>query len=174
MKFSHLIYTSQIELIFLTCSVYFYSPTGSHERKKNGGYQIFKIRRDHCQKLLVTVVRGRGITRGRIKDWRKYSSSENGCECVCFGDPAIHSKLSLFNWFLAVYSPDPYVSVQLLGTPNGQKRTKHVASSMDPIWNETLEYYLDAERDRLVGKESKRKKCIFHFVTILASGIFSA
>lgn len=35
-------------------------------------YQVFRICEDRCQKLNVTIVRGKGITRGRIKDWRNY------------------------------------------------------------------------------------------------------
>ena len=53
--------------------------------------------------------------------------------------------------FFAVYSADPYVSVQVLGTPNGVKRTEHVKDSCDPKWGETLLFYVDPERDRLLG-----------------------
>ena len=52
----------------------------------------------------------------------------------------------------AVFSPDPYVTIQLLGTPNGIKRTKHIPSSSEPQWNETLEFYIDPKRDRIIGK----------------------
>ena len=51
-----------------------------------------------------------------------------------------------------VFSPDPYVSAQVLGTPNGVKRTKHVPASSEPYWNETLEFYIDSSNDRFLGK----------------------
>ena len=54
---------------------------------------------------------------------------------------------------MSVYSPDPYVSVQVIGTPNGQKRTLHVAGSTDPEWNEKMIFYVDSSRDRLIGKK---------------------
>ena len=54
-----------------------------------------------------------------------------------------------------VYRPDPYVAVQVLGTPNGIKKTNFVSSSSDPIWEETLEFYLDAEKDRIVGRNDE-------------------
>ena len=50
-----------------------------------------------------------------------------------------------------VYSPDPYVTVQILGTPNGVKKTRHVPNTSDPEWNETLdEFYIDPKRDHLI------------------------
>ncbi|TRY76190.1 hypothetical protein TCAL_13566 [Tigriopus californicus] len=83
-----------------------------------GNYQVFQINQSKCQRLLITIVRGKGITRGKIKDW--------------------------------LYSPDPYVSVQLIGTPNGLKKTKYVTSCSEPLWNETLIFYFDSNRDRLI------------------------
>lgn len=47
-------------------------------------------------------------------------------------------------------SPDPYVTVQLLGTPNGVKKTKHVPNSTEPEWNETFQFFIDPKRDRLI------------------------
>ena len=50
-----------------------------------------------------------------------------------------------------MYSPDPYVTVQILGTPNGVKKTRHVPNTSDPEWNETLdEFYIDPKRDHLI------------------------
>ena len=60
-------------------------------------------------------------------------------------------SLNLSEFSFAVYSPDPYVTVQALGTPNGIKRTEHVKDSSDPRWDETLQFYIDPERDRLLG-----------------------
>ena len=42
------------------------------------------------------------------------------------------------------------MAVQVLGTPNGTKKTKHVSNNCDPDWNETLEFYIDPRRDRLI------------------------
>ena len=53
-----------------------------------------------------------------------------------------------------VCSPDPYVTVQILGTPNGTKKTRHVPNTSDPEWNETLDFYIDPKRDRLIGKSN--------------------
>ena len=44
------------------------------------------------------------------------------------------------------------MTVQVLGTPNGVKRTEHVKDSCDPQWGETLRFFVDPERDRLLGK----------------------
>ena len=52
----------------------------------------------------------------------------------------------------AVYSPDPYVSVRAMGTPNGEKKTEHVCGTSDPEWNQVLVFYIDAHRDRLLGE----------------------
>ena len=54
--------------------------------------------------------------------------------------------------YFAVGSPDPFVTVQVLGTPNGIKRTKADPNNCDPEWNETLDFYIDPKRDRLIGK----------------------
>ena len=53
-----------------------------------------------------------------------------------------------------VCSPDPYVTVQILGTPNGAKKTRHVPNTSDPEWNETLDFYIDPKRDRFIGKSN--------------------
>ena len=60
---------------------------------------------------------------------------------------------SIHRFFVSfpVYSPDPYVTVQILGTPNGVKKTRHVPNTSDPEWNETLdEFYIDPKRDHLI------------------------
>lgn len=49
-----------------------------------------------------------------------------------------------------VYSPDPYVTVQVLGTPNGLMKTKHISNNSQPEWNETFQFYIDPKRDRLI------------------------
>ena len=50
-----------------------------------------------------------------------------------------------------MYSPDPYVTVQTLGTPNGVKKPRHVPNTSDPELNETLdEFYIDPKRDHLI------------------------
>ena len=43
------------------------------------------------------------------------------------------------------------MTVQVLGTPNGVKRTEHVKDSSDPKWGETLHFFVDPERDRILG-----------------------
>ena len=43
-----------------------------HRPPRQDRYQVFQVRRDRCQRLIVKVIRGKGITRGKIKDWRKY------------------------------------------------------------------------------------------------------
>lgn len=93
---------------------------GANERNGvNGcGYQVFSVCEERCQVLTVTIARGRGITRGKLKDW--------------------------------LYSPDPYVTAQVLGTPNGPKKTRHVTNSCDPLWNEKLQFFIDPHRDRLI------------------------
>ena len=49
-----------------------------------------------------------------------------------------------------MYSPDPYVTVQVLGTPNGLMKTKHISNNSQPEWNETFEFYIDPKRDHLI------------------------
>ena len=61
-----------------------------------------------------------------------------------------NKKMIEFN--VSVYSADPYVTVQALGTPNGIKRTEHVKDTSDPRWGETLQFYIDPERDRRLGR----------------------
>ena len=39
---------------------------------RNNGYQVFEVDGERCQVLFVTIICGKGITRGRIKDWREY------------------------------------------------------------------------------------------------------
>ena len=65
----------------------------------------------------------------------------------------IYPFYSLFSIhrFFSVYSPDPYVTVQILGTPNGVKKTRHVPNTSDPEWNETLDKFnIDPKRDYLI------------------------
>ena len=76
--------------------------------------------------------------------------------------PAKLMTQNLFEFSFAVYSPDPYVTVQALGTPNGIKRTEHVKDSSDPRWDETLQFYIDPERDRLLGMYQKH----IHFLHV--------
>ena len=65
--------------------------------------------------------------------------------------PSILTYSSIFFGSFPVYSPDPYVTVQILGTPNGVKKTRHVPNTSDPEWNETLdEFYIDPKRDHLI------------------------
>jgi len=49
-----------------------------------------------------------------------------------------------------LYRADPYVKVNIVGTPNQAKQTKHVQSSNTPRWDETLQFYVDPYRDRFV------------------------
>jgi len=49
-----------------------------------------------------------------------------------------------------LYRPDPYVKVNIVGTPNQAKQTKHVESSNTPKWDETFEFFVDPHRDRFV------------------------
>ena len=34
-------------------------------------YQLFKISQQFCQKLTVTVMKARGLKRGKVKEWSK-------------------------------------------------------------------------------------------------------
>ena len=71
-----------------------------------------------------------------------------------------------------MYSPDPYVTVRLLGTPNPIQKTKHVSKTCDPEWNETFQFYMDPKKDRVIGKLSNtnNNKTNIYFIFIL--GIF--
>ena len=40
------------------------------------GYQVFEVDKNRCHVLFVTIIRGRGITRGKLKDWCKYFQVE--------------------------------------------------------------------------------------------------
>lgn len=71
-----------------------------------------------------------------------------------------------------MYSPDPYVTVQVLGTPNGVKRTQHVKDSSDPQWAETLQFYIDPERDRLLGERLREKQFVYYEVEVRGNIIF--
>ena len=51
-----------------------------------------------------------------------------------------------------MYSPDPYVTVRLLGTPNPIQKTKHISKTCDPEWNETFQFYMDPKKDQVIGK----------------------
>ena len=44
------------------------------------------------------------------------------------------------------------MAIQVLGTPNGVKRTEHVKDSRDPQWGETFHFFVDPERDQLLGE----------------------
>ena len=94
-----------------------------------------------------------GITRGKLKDWRKYKRSiiEHPELKYSFNLSHFHIFLPFISLYFKVYSPDPYVTVQVLGTPNGVKRTEHVKDSSDPKWGETLHFFVDPERDRILG-----------------------
>ncbi len=39
-------------------------------------YQVFKVCEERCIVLTVTIVKGMGITRGKIKDWCKYRNKQ--------------------------------------------------------------------------------------------------
>ena len=43
------------------------------------------------------------------------------------------------------------MTVQVLETPNGVKRTQHVKDSCDPEWQETLQFFVDPEKDHILG-----------------------
>ena len=40
-------------------------------RPADESYQVFRICKERCKVLNVTIEKGIGITRGKIKDWRK-------------------------------------------------------------------------------------------------------
>ena len=47
-----------------------------HSRKSaNESYQVFRICKERCKVLNVTIENGIGITRGKIKDWRKKNNN---------------------------------------------------------------------------------------------------
>ena len=37
--------------------------------------QVFKVDQSRCHVLSITIIRGRGITRGKLKDWCKFQIS---------------------------------------------------------------------------------------------------
>ncbi|XP_060580594.1 cytosolic phospholipase A2-like, partial [Ruditapes philippinarum] len=43
--------------------------------------------------------------------------------------------------------PDPYVTVSIKTSPHGTQKTKHVDNDINPVWNETFKFYLNAEID---------------------------
>ena len=46
-------------------------PDEYSRKSANESYQVFKICKERCKVLNVTIEKGIGITRGKIKDWRK-------------------------------------------------------------------------------------------------------
>ena len=50
------------------------------------------------------------------------------------------------------------MKVNIVGTPNQAKQTKHVESSNTPRWDETLQFYVDPYRDRFVGTSDTEYK----------------
>ena len=66
----------------------------------------------------------------------------------------IYILSTYYETFFSVYSPDPYVTVRLLGTPNPIQKTKHVSKTCDPEWNETFQFFMDPKKDRVIGKLS--------------------
>ena len=46
-------------------------PDKYSRKSTNESYQVFKICKERCKVLNVTIEKGIGITRGKIKDWRK-------------------------------------------------------------------------------------------------------
>ncbi|CAH3121847.1 unnamed protein product [Pocillopora meandrina] len=42
-----------------------------------------------------------------------------------------------------VDTPDPYVKLFIRTAPNGKKRTKVKNNTANPVWEETLQFYLD-------------------------------
>ncbi|XP_045199096.2 cytosolic phospholipase A2-like isoform X2 [Mercenaria mercenaria] len=41
--------------------------------------------------------------------------------------------------------PDPYVTVSIKTSPHGIQRTKHLDNDINPVWNETFKFYLNAD-----------------------------
>ena len=51
---------------------------------------------------------------------------------------------------VSVGCPDPYVTVQVPGTPNGLKKTSHVKDCSNPHWNQDFEFYVDVAKDKVL------------------------
>nr|XP_040574096.1 LOW QUALITY PROTEIN: cytosolic phospholipase A2-like [Lepeophtheirus salmonis] len=61
------------------------SESFDYERKEKhipNSYQLFKICHERCHKLEVTVIQGRGITRGKLKDWLNKPNSFVGVRAI--------------------------------------------------------------------------------------------
>lgn len=54
--------------------------------------------------------------------------------------------------------PDSYVILKLQGPhdTNGKKRTRTVYGNRHPFWNETFDFFVDAERPNILGKLNLR------------------
>jgi Ca2+-dependent lipid-binding protein len=52
---------------------------------------------------------------------------------------------------ISVDVPDPYVTVSIKTSPHGTQKTKHVDNDINPVWNETFKFYLNAEIDNDLG-----------------------
>ncbi|XP_059481957.1 cytosolic phospholipase A2-like isoform X2 [Neocloeon triangulifer] len=44
-----------------------------------------------------------------------------------------------------VDKPDPYLILSVPGTPNGRKHTKTIDNTLNPVWKQEFEFYLDPE-----------------------------
>ncbi len=90
---------------------------------------LWEITSDLVQVLKVDIIQGLAITRGKIKDWCKY-----------FCSPKFYKiyKLHKIPWNIltlfcaAVYKPDPYVRVRVVGTPNPAQETRHITNTLTP------------------------------------------
>ena len=87
-------------------------------------------------------------------DWRKLSAltfvQEN--HSICYPpSPPPSDKMKYF--YLSVDTPDPYVKLFIRTAPNGKKRTKVKNNTANPVWEETLQFYLDQNVKNILGKQ---------------------
>ena len=53
------------------------TPEDGSTKSSKERYQVFRICKERCKVLNVTIEKGVGITRGKIKDWRKYENIQD-------------------------------------------------------------------------------------------------
>ncbi|CAG0886325.1 unnamed protein product [Cyprideis torosa] len=47
-------------------------------------------------------------------------------------------------------TPDPYILLNIPGTPNTRKRTKHINNCTSPVWNQEFSFYIDQEANPIL------------------------
>lgn len=58
----------------------------------------------------------------------------------------------MFKTYFAVDKPDPYVILNIPGSPSGKQKTKYFNNTASPTWNEKFEFVLDSQKAYELGK----------------------